>query len=93
MCREVCCQRCRFQGQQLYSRVTQNEYGIMIRGHSITTWTRCSGSGIKVEGGQKLFVFVHAQGIKTVHTGEGGGGKKGQTSVHIVVECPLNCYP
>ena len=23
-------------------------------------------------GGQKMSVFVHAQGIKTVHTGEGG---------------------
>ena len=32
--------------------------------------------------------FVHAQGIKTVHAG-GGGAKKCQSSVHVVVECPL----
>ena len=36
-------------------------------------------------GGQKMSVFVHAQGIKTVHTGE--RVKKGQNSVHVVVEC------
>ena len=36
-----------------------------------------------------MSVFVHAQGIKTVHTGEGGGVKKWQNSVHVVVECPL----
>ena len=36
-------------------------------------------------GGQKMSVFVHAQGIKTVHEG-GGGGKKWQISVHVVVE-------
>ena len=29
--------------------------------------------------------FVHGQGIKTVHAG-GGGGKKWQNSVHVVVE-------
>ena len=28
-------------------------------------------------GGQKMSVFVHAQGIKTVHSG-GGGSKKGK---------------
>ena len=39
--------------------------------------------------GQKRSVFVHAQSIKTVHT-EGGGVKKWQNSVHVVVECPLN---
>ena len=33
-----------------------------------------------------MSVFVHAQGIKTVHT-EGGGVKKWQISVHVVVEC------
>ena len=38
-------------------------------------------------GGQKLSVFVHAQGIKTVHAGE--RVKKWQNSVHIVVECSL----
>jgi hypothetical protein len=37
--------------------------------------------------GQKMSFFVHTQGIKTVHTGE--GVKKWQNSVHIVVECPL----
>ena len=35
--------------------------------------------------GQKMSVFVHAQGIKTVHAGR-GGVKKWQNSVHIVVE-------
>ena len=38
-------------------------------------------------GGQKMSVFVHAQGMKTVHAG--GGVKKWQNSVHIVVEWPL----
>ena len=37
-------------------------------------------------GGQKLSVFVHAQGIKTVHA---GGVKQWQNSIHVVVECPL----
>ena len=32
-----------------------------------------------------MSVFVHAQGIKTVHA---GGVKKWQNSVHVVVECP-----
>ena len=35
-----------------------------------------------------MFVFVHAQGIKTVLAG-GGGVNKCQNSVHVVVECPL----
>ena len=35
-----------------------------------------------------MSVFVHAQGIKTVHAG-GGEVKKWQNSVHVVVECPL----
>ena len=35
-----------------------------------------------------MSVFVHAQGIKTIHAG-GGGVKKWQNSVHVVVECPL----
>ena len=34
--------------------------------------------------GQKLSVFVHAQGIETGHAGE--GGQKRQNSVHVVVE-------
>ena len=34
-----------------------------------------------------MSVFVHAQGIKTVHAG--WVGKKWQNSVHVVVECPL----
>ena len=34
-----------------------------------------------------MFVFVHAQGIKTVHAG--GGGQKWQNSVHVVIEWPL----
>ena len=41
-------------------------------------------------GGQKMSVFVHAQGIKTVHAG--GGVKKWQNSVHVVVECPLKSF-
>ena len=36
-----------------------------------------------------MSVFVHAQGIKTVHAG-GRGVKKRQNSVHVVVECPLS---
>ena len=36
-----------------------------------------------------MSVFVHAQGIKTLHA-EGGGDKKWQNSVHVVVECPLS---
>ena len=35
-----------------------------------------------------MSVFVHAQGVKTVHAG-GEGVKKWQNYVHIVVECPL----
>ena len=38
-------------------------------------------------GGQKMSVFVHTQGIKTVHAG--GWVKKWQNSVHVVVECAL----
>ena len=34
-------------------------------------------------GGQKMSVFVHVQGIKTVHA---GGGQNWQNSVHVVVE-------
>ena len=41
-------------------------------------------------GGQKMSVFVHAQGIKTIHAG--GGGQKWQNSVHVVVECPLKVH-
>ena len=29
-------------------------------------------------GGQKMSGFVHAQGIKTVHAGEGGGSENGK---------------
>ena len=47
----------------------------------MTTWTGREGGG-----GQKMSVL--AEGIKTVYTG-GGGGKKWQNSVHVVVECPL----
>ena len=41
---------------------------------------------MRVGGGQKMSIFVHTQGIKTVHAGRGGGGKKRQNSVHVVVE-------
>ena len=34
-----------------------------------------------------MSVFVHAQGIKTIHAGR--GGKKWQNSVYEVVKCPL----
>ena len=37
-----------------------------------------------------MSVFVHDQGIKTVHAG--GGVKKWQNSVHVVVECPLSSH-
>ena len=33
-----------------------------------------------------MSVFVHAQGIKTVHAG--GGLKNEKQNVHVVVECP-----
>ena len=36
--------------------------------------------------GQKMSVLVHAQGMKTVHAGRGGGVKKWQNSVYVVVE-------
>ena len=36
-----------------------------------------------------MSVFVHPQGIKIVQAG-GGGVKKSQNSVHVVVECPLS---
>ena len=36
-------------------------------------------------GGQKMSIFVHAEGIKTVHAG-GGGVKKWQNYVQVVVE-------
>ena len=35
--------------------------------------------------GQKMSVFVHAQGVKTVHAG-GGRGQKMASSVHVVIE-------
>ena len=38
-----------------------------------------------------MSVFVHAQGIKTVHARR-GGVKKCQNSVHVVVECPLTQF-
>ena len=38
------------------------------------------------EGGKKISVFVHGQGITTVYAG-GWGVKKLQTSVYVVVEC------
>ena len=40
-------------------------------------------------GGQKMSVFVHAQGRKTVYAGGGVGGSKMANSVHVVDECPL----
>ena len=33
-----------------------------------------------------MSVFVHAQGMKTIHA---GGSKNGKNSVHVVVEWPL----
>ena len=43
---------------------------------------------MKGGGDQTISVFVHVQGIKTVHAG-GVGVKNGKNSVHVVVECPL----
>ena len=40
--------------------------------------------------GQKMSVFVDAQGIKTVH--RGGRVNQWQNSVHVVIECPLSHY-
>ena len=42
---------------------------------------------MKGEGVKKKSVFVHAQGIITVHA---GGVKQWQNYVHVVVECPLS---
>ena len=55
-----------------------------FRGHSITTWTRWGGGGLKIS------VFVHTLGVKTVHAERGERGQKWQNSVHVVVECPLS---
>ena len=55
---------------------SRNYVAIQLRVHSITTWTRW--------GGQKMYVFVHAQGIKTVHAGR-GGQKKAKF-------CPRSCW-
>ena len=43
------------------------------------------------EGGQKLSIFVHTQGIKTILAGVGwgGGGGQWQNYVHIYVDAPL----
>ena len=41
------------------------------------------------EGDQKMSVFVHAQGIKTVHAW-GMGVEKLQNSIYVVVEWPLS---
>ena len=46
-----------------------------------------SVDNMRGEGDQKMSVFVHAEGIKTVHPG--GGSKKDKNSVHIVDEWPL----
>ena len=47
---------------------------LLIRGYLITTYVDKTRGG----GGQKISVFVHTLGIKTV--------KKWQNSVHVVVE-------
>ena len=39
-------------------------------------------------GGQKMSVFVHAQGIKTVHAGR-GGGKNGKILSTKLLNVPL----
>ena len=36
-----------------------------------------------------MSVFVHSQGINTVHAGRGGGVKKWQNSVHVLLNDPL----
>ena len=52
-------------------------------------WLRGQDEG---KGGQKVSVFVQAQGVETVHAGlgRGGGDKKWQNSVHEIVEFPLS---
>ena len=49
-----------------------NYHLYLLWGHSITTWTRWGGEGR----GSKMSVFVHAQGIKTIHAGWGRVGSK-----------------
>ena len=39
-------------------------------------------------GGQKMYVFVHAQGIKTVHEGRGGAVKKWQILSTYLLNAP-----
>ena len=48
--------------------------------HNYLNRMRGGGGG----GGQKMSVFVHAQGMKTVHTGRGGGQKWAKF-------CPRSC--
>ena len=45
----------------------------LFKGHSITMWTVWFGKE-----GKKCLVFVNAQGIKTTHTGGGGGSRIGK---------------
>ena len=54
----------------------------------IDNFLRIPLGGIQDEGGggQNISIFVHTQGIKTVYAG--GGGRKWQNSVHVVVVCP-----
>ena len=63
----------------LASQAVQTIQKIKFRGSFNNYVDKMSG-----EGGQKLSVFVHAQGIKTVHAR--GGGQKWQNSVHVVGE-------
>ena len=49
----------------------------VVWGYSITTWTRRGGD-------QKMFVFVQAQGIKTVLAGGEGSHKMAKL-------CPRSC--
>ena len=52
----------------------------IIFNHSFNKYVRGQDEG---GGGQKMSVFVHAQGIKTVHAG--GGGQK------MAKFCPRSC--
>ena len=60
--------------------LTNLSRNIDVRGHSITTYTYMDKMR---EGGQKIYVFVHAQVVKTVHA----GGKGGQKMAKF---CPLS---
>ena len=56
----------------LYGKMENYKVSFYIKGPFNTYVYKRRGGGR----GQKMSVFVHAQGIKNVHTGVGGGGAK-----------------